>query len=293
MCFTHKRAGFCTAIVALSFAAAVTPASAATSSGVIKGEVDLSGQIHVTLLADGRPMRLLVDSGSSASILDSRAVKRLGLLLEPSKSTGGSKVNEVRGLGGTTEIVGKALVRELVVGKLKIEQVRFDVLDLTALFEDFDSQMMPAPDGLLGADFLNKFGVTVDFAAATLVAHRPESRTVTIRGRVLCVGEDQTPTLTLASMVGDQSSHLPVSSAVVTVRGDSLGNLTATSDATGAFEFRDLFVLKTELLFTGVEHQETGGLPSIPVFPGLISKQRNDWVFLLPFSTCPKASDAR
>jgi hypothetical protein len=94
-------------------------------------------------------------------------------------------------------------------------------------------------------------------------------------------------------MAGDKKSHLPVSSAVVTVRGDSLGTLTATSDATGAFEFRDLVVLKTELLFTGVEHEETGGLSSIPVFPGLISKQRNDWIFLLPFSTCPKASDPR
>lgn len=256
-----------------------------TSLGVATGELNRSGQLVIALSLDGHAVRLLVDSGSSESLLDSRVARRLGFVIEP--WVAGSKSAEVTGLGGTLETLGVTRVRELRIGDMKIQNMRFEVLDLALVFEDYDSCVSAAPDGFLGADFLRRFGAVLDFSSATLVAHNPRSREVTIRGHVYCVGEREQATLTLAGAIRDENSYWPVPSAVVSLRGESLGDAAATTDAAGAFEFKNLMVLETEVLLTGASHERMGGLASVPVLPGLISKRVNDWAFLLPSSSCP------
>lgn len=98
---------------------------------------------------NGSPVTLLVDTGASMTILSPRAMARLGITVPV---TAPKILTTV--VGGGTLAMPYVRVSSLRVGEFTVEDIDVGVYDALP--------QAPAVDGLLGANFLNHFKVTLD-----------------------------------------------------------------------------------------------------------------------------------
>ncbi len=125
----------------------------------------------VRATVNGAPVTLLVDTGASMTILSPRAMERLGITVPV---TAPKILTTV--VGGATFAMPSVRVSSLGVGELTVEDIDVGVYDALP--------RAPSIDGLLGANFLNHFRVTVDRqerrltleATAPAAAHSPSGR---------------------------------------------------------------------------------------------------------------------
>jgi len=122
------------------------------------------GHIYVTVVVDGhKKLRLILDSGASANVFHSPAIKNLGLV---SVGTVAAK-----GLGGYDEV---KLVRtdSMVIGDLVMYNQIAGAMDVRGIGQGTEGVPF---GGILGYDFLSRFPLLVDFEAETITAYKPES----------------------------------------------------------------------------------------------------------------------
>lgn len=123
------------------------------------------GLIHLTALVNGKKkVRLILDSGASANVLDQALVQSLGL---PVVGT-----MPVIGIAGNSEI---SLVRvvSIKIGELSLLNQVVGSMDLTGIFSATSDSIKFG--GLLGYDFLSRFPMLINYAESTLTVYNPEN----------------------------------------------------------------------------------------------------------------------
>lgn len=108
--------------------------------------------VAVTLVHNGRELHLenvVLDTGAAISIFRTDDLAQIGLVLEPHDT-----LHEVHGIGGSEFVIVKQ-VDEVKVGSLSLPKM---MVDMGAMDYQFEL------DGLLGFDFLQAVGATIDFA---------------------------------------------------------------------------------------------------------------------------------
>ncbi|WP_114693274.1 aspartyl protease family protein [Mizugakiibacter sediminis] len=120
----------------------------------------VNNHIYVRAEVDGKPVRLLVDTGGF-NLLTPAAAKRLGLAAEGKLLA--------QGVGEKGGDVALAPARSLRVGDAVLERPVMYVIDLGALgaVEGLDF------DGLVGFEMFSRFGVRIDYAQRELVLSEP------------------------------------------------------------------------------------------------------------------------
>ncbi len=115
-------------------------------------------RVIVPAMIDGKPLQLMIDTGSGVSGITAEAAARLGI--EPHLITGELKGRFPYGGGRVTHFV---------------RAERFTLGGMTA--PDVQLMLLPGKfaeaDGLMGADFLRQFDVEFDFAASKVNLFRP------------------------------------------------------------------------------------------------------------------------
>lgn len=111
------------------------------------------GLFVVTASIDGRPARLVLDTGAERSVLTDAAVRRLGLALDPWVGS------TLRGVGGI-ERHQDAAADSIRLGGIRLRQSplsRYDYFAVGSL-----NAKLAGVDGLLGHDFLSHFDLDLD-----------------------------------------------------------------------------------------------------------------------------------
>lgn len=105
------------------------------------------------VLVDGKPARLVLDTGAAGITLSHFAAERLGL----ARVTGAT----VRGIGDNTKLTGgyRAIAQRFQIG---------DVEYRDAVIAVADQNFVGIEDGLIGTNVMNEFQITLDFAAGKL-----------------------------------------------------------------------------------------------------------------------------
>jgi len=117
----------------------------------------------VTVEFDGKPARLIFDTGASVTTLMRGAEERLGL-----RAIGVVRL-KAQGVGGSTDAHAGSVDQLAFAGTtLANRVVMVNPFDLVGFGE-------PAPDGLLGADVLSLYDIELDLKANTGALYRPRN----------------------------------------------------------------------------------------------------------------------
>lgn len=117
------------------------------------------GGIHLILSAfvDDKPIRMVLDTGASHSVLDfGWAEKNLPdneiiAIEEPAY-----------GIGSSVE-VHKAEVSSFKIGELNLKNRLFALIDFAAINTVYDREGLDEVQGILGGDILDEFGAVIDY----------------------------------------------------------------------------------------------------------------------------------
>lgn len=118
----------------------------------------MSGLIAVEITIDGIPLRFIVDTGASHTILTRTAAGRLGL------EAGSASPQAARGAPGTVAAT-PVPVRSFRWGQIEL-------VDLTMMVVDMDNVCgLVGTDiaGVIGHDILSRFRITIDYGIEQLI----------------------------------------------------------------------------------------------------------------------------
>jgi predicted aspartyl protease len=110
----------------------------------------IGNQPMVQLIADGKPVNLLLDTGAETTMLTEETTRRLQLAPDPSRTT------VMQGIGGRSTHVNTRVHRLQIAGAMLSE------VSLAVAPYNFRGMAGAPPDGLLGADVLANFDVDLD-----------------------------------------------------------------------------------------------------------------------------------
>ena len=118
-----------------------------------------AGLLFVTATVNGKPVRLVLDTGAQRTLLTEAAVRRLGL---PSDLSHGTRT---WGIGGPTSAFDARVRRFALAG------VAFD-MPLVTVGRFHLAPQQGGADGMFGADLLRLFDIDLDAAAGRMVLYR-------------------------------------------------------------------------------------------------------------------------
>lgn len=135
----------------------LTPALTRAAELTLPMHRDRTGQLSVVLTINGRPARLLVDTGANVSTLD----RRRGRAFMPA---GTAPASVAPGAPPQVEL-------SLADHHRAIGSERFTLLDLSFINVGAARMGTPPFDGQLGASFFEHYHAVIDFPAMTLRLH--------------------------------------------------------------------------------------------------------------------------
>lgn len=127
--------------------------------------VKLEGGFHllISLKVNGKPSRMLIDTGASHTVFDSTRIKRL---LNSEKMESHNKLST--GLGTNDMKSQLVVIGKIVLGKIEVRNYKSVVIDLSHVNVAY-SQMKQKPiDGVLGSDILRKYNAVIDYGRKSL-----------------------------------------------------------------------------------------------------------------------------
>lgn len=132
----------------------------------------------VKATVEGHPVQFLLDTGASATMLNLKSFSSLDaaeITLESWSGTVGTRAREV-------------VLRDLTIGEHKLENLKLLAIDLTTLERSCQKRV----DGVLGADLIQKLGLTIDLKNHVAVLddnkHTSETKLKELqKGQVACV----------------------------------------------------------------------------------------------------------
>jgi predicted aspartyl protease len=119
---------------------------------------------------DGVPVRLLLDTGASHTVLDRESVARRGLATAASERRGG-------GVGGADQALATATVDRLSLGPAVFAGVSAYAMDLGHVSAALAERGGAPIDGAVGGDLLRPAEAVIDYARSTLYLKVPAQRT--------------------------------------------------------------------------------------------------------------------
>ena len=111
----------------------------------------------------------MIDTGANVSALSQTYARRLGLSGRPGKD------RWVRTTVGRS-LYSTDFVSDIALGELKISKSFVVIVPDLALGPPTEDSALPEVEGLIGADILMRFRSTIDFAAHTIVFHKPDQK---------------------------------------------------------------------------------------------------------------------
>jgi predicted aspartyl protease len=116
--------------------------------------------VHITVF--GKPFILVLDTGASKTAFDQSMVKAEGreFILSDRLSTG---------LGTNSMSSSTAIIHDLYIGSLLIEEFEVAVLDLGAINIAYSQLGHPEVLGVLGGELLMKYKAVIDYGKKQLV----------------------------------------------------------------------------------------------------------------------------
>lgn len=117
--------------------------------------------VHILVVGEinGKPARLLVDTGASRTVFDRSRVMDF-----VPENHGMRKLDKLSAGLGTNSMEGQALVlQEFQLGETRLSNYHAVALDLTHINQSYEMLGHPMIDGVLGGDLLNDLKMTIDF----------------------------------------------------------------------------------------------------------------------------------
>lgn len=114
-------------------------------------------------------LRMVVDSGSSVTLITPAAAKALGLAVE---KTGGT----VGGVGGTGIAVSTTRTKTLKIGGHEEKEASLAVIDIGHVNTQFEAFGLKAVDGVIGSDWMLAKKGLIDVASARLFILPPKAK---------------------------------------------------------------------------------------------------------------------
>jgi hypothetical protein len=196
--------------------------------------------VLIQLRIPGNRLSLLVDSGSSTSILDRESVSRLALTIVGSNPD--SRASEGVGIGGLARILGTTELENASLGELVLERVGFDVMDLSSIFSQPEGGSTKVADGILGRDLLERYQAQIDFGAGTMLFRSPVKKQLRVSGRVVCGDTDAPPQVRLVERPRSEKRTFPsLVDARVSISSLIDKKPEVTTGRNGRFEFDRLW----------------------------------------------------
>ena len=125
--------------------------------------------LYVPIAINGRPVKLLLDTGSTQSLLTSESARRLGLRIEHLLDDTDVLMGfAIEGLGGRRHI-DRAWTHKVELGSLLLLGVAFPVV------WSANTSWNPTEDGILGMDILSGYDMDLDVGHGRLALYEPGS----------------------------------------------------------------------------------------------------------------------
>ncbi len=118
----------------------------------------------ISLKVNGKPSRMLIDTGASHTVFDIAKVKRF---LKSEKMERHDKLST--GLGTNSMKSQLVVIEKIMIGKIEIRNYKSVVIDLSHVNIAY-AQMKQRPiDGVLGSDILRKYNAVIDYGRKVLL----------------------------------------------------------------------------------------------------------------------------
>lgn len=120
-----------------------------------------TGHFSVGGTADAIPLFLIVDTGSSHTVIDTERAERFGLTTE-------DRGEQATGVGLSTQNVQSGLLEDVEIGAVRVGSVRVSVLDLSQVNRVLRGMGNAPVDGIIGADVLMAGEAVIDYGTLTM-----------------------------------------------------------------------------------------------------------------------------
>lgn len=118
----------------------------------------------VNIRVNGKPVRLLLDTGASKTVFDKERAKRF---LSEEKLEKHDKLST--GLGTSNMKSHLAVIERISLGKIEIKNYKTVVMDLSHVNVAYGEMKQKPIDGVLGSDILKKYKAVIDYGKRRLV----------------------------------------------------------------------------------------------------------------------------
>ena len=123
--------------------------------------VNAVGHFELGAHVNGRPARLLLDTGASHTVSATPSAERLGLRTTPS-------AERAHGVGASDHATETTVVDDLRLGAVRLRGVAAWTFDLGHVNRALEARGGTPVDGALGGDVLRPAEAVIDYARATL-----------------------------------------------------------------------------------------------------------------------------
>lgn len=127
---------------------------------VLSLETTQVGHFYLEGSLSGRAVTFLVDTGAASTVIDLARARAFGFDLEAEDFQGG-------GAGGTLDVYSFPDA-EIRIGDFSLVLEKAYAMDLSHVAAALSALDVPAPDVVLGADFLKRTEAKIDYAGPTL-----------------------------------------------------------------------------------------------------------------------------
>jgi len=110
----------------------------------------------------GKSFTVVLDTGASRTAFDHTVISRENIEIKASDSVS-------TGLGTTTMTSYTAIIHDLKIGQLNIDEFEVAVLDLSTINMAYSQLNHPEVLGVLGGDILMKYKAVVDYGQRSLI----------------------------------------------------------------------------------------------------------------------------
>ena len=114
-----------------------------------------TGHITATISVNGKPCVFLIDTGGGATLIDNSKSNKFGL---KASKTG----DYAAGIGSVTALVKTSATFQ--INGYDIEEKDLYLMDISYINSEFRKNHSRQVDGVLGTDFLDKYGAVIDYA---------------------------------------------------------------------------------------------------------------------------------
>ena len=126
-------------------------------------KLDDGFHILVNIRVNGKPARVLIDTGASKTVFDKTRIKNF---LNEEKLESHDKLST--GLGTSTMKSHLLAVQKITLGKLEIKNYKTVVIDLNHVNTAYGQMKQQPIDGVLGSDILKKHKAVIDYGSKKL-----------------------------------------------------------------------------------------------------------------------------